>query len=223
MFNVYCHQNKINGMRYIGVTSKSLEERAGRSAEGYRSTQAFYEAIQEYGWDNFSHTVLDTFESRGDAMRAEKYYIEKYATRDPQFGYNRQRGGYPHTDDNASANEELRVQEIRETLHQQRSSAEVRAVMAERMQRVWDDPERRAQIIAMRSTKKKGGRPHLSAEIVELGRTFDVAADLAEFLRCSKHVLWARLRKGDEFQFMAQPTGYDKPTTFIIRRLNRGA
>ena len=223
MFSVYCHQNKINGMRYIGVTNRTLEERAERNAEGYRSTKAFYQAIQEFGWDNFSHEVLATFENREDAMNAEKQYIEKYATRDPRYGYNRQCGGYPHSDDNAVAHEAERVESIKQTLHEQRSTPEMRAVMSDRMQKVWDDPERRARIVAARSTKKKGGRPHLSAIIVELDKEFETASELSSFLRCSKNVLWARLRKHSEFTFTATPDGYDHPVTFTIRRLNRGA
>ena len=223
MFNVYCHQNKINGMRYIGVTRRSLEERAERNAEGYRSTRAFYEAIKEFGWDNFSHEVLATFENRADAMNAEKHYIEKYGTRDPRLGYNRQRGGYPHTDSNANAHEKERVRGIKDTLHAQRCSVEVRTTMAERMKKVWEDPERRAKIIEARSSKKKGGRPHHRSVVVELDREFDTAADLAEFLQCSKWTLWKLFRESSEFKFTATPEGYEHPTEFTIRRLDRGA
>ena len=223
MFNVYCHQNKINGKRYIGVTSKTLEERAGRNAEGYRSTHAFYQAIQEFGWDNFSHEVLDTFESRTDAMRAEKAYIEKYSTGDPRYGYNRQRGGYPHTDATATAKESDRIRGIKETLHKQRGTTEMRGIMSERMQKVWDDPVRRAEIVKARSTKKKGGRPHLSAVVIETGVLFDTAAELSKFLKCGKPMLWARLRKHSEFTIIATPDGYDQPTVFTVKRINRGA
>lgn len=209
-------------MRYIGVTSRSLEERAERNAEGYRSTKAFYQAIKEFGWDNFSHEILATFEKREDAMNAEKRYITKYAAQDPRYGYNRQRGGYPHTDVSAAVHESERVAKIKQTLHEQRGSAEAREVMANRMQKVWSDPERRARIVAARGTKKKGGRAHLSATVVELDKAFETAAELAAFLQCGKPMLWARLRKHPEFTITSTPAGYDHPVTFTIRRLNRG-
>ena len=57
-FIVYCHTNIINGKQYIGLTSMSLEDRCGTNGSRYRNCDAFWNAIQKYGWENFSHKIL---------------------------------------------------------------------------------------------------------------------------------------------------------------------
>ena len=92
MFIVYCHTNKINGKQYIGITSMSLEDRCGKDGTRYRNCIAFWNAIQKYGWDNFSHTVLAYDLTREKANELEIYYISKFNTMVPN-GYNLSPGG----------------------------------------------------------------------------------------------------------------------------------
>ena len=58
MYTVYQHINKINGKVYIGMTSRSLKERFGNNGNNYTTSPSFFNAIQEYGWDNFDHIIL---------------------------------------------------------------------------------------------------------------------------------------------------------------------
>ena len=52
-FCVYVHTNKINGKRYVGVTSQEPEKR-WNEGKGYTPRQPhMYNAIQKWGWDNF--------------------------------------------------------------------------------------------------------------------------------------------------------------------------
>ena len=98
---VYCHTNMINGKQYIGLTSMSLEERAGKEGSRYRNCMEFYNAIQKYGWDNFSHKVLAYDLSHEMACELEKYYIKLYNTQVPN-GYNLTDGGdggFHHSND----------------------------------------------------------------------------------------------------------------------------
>ena len=89
---VYCHTNMINGKQYVGLTSMSIEERAGTDGTRYRNCRVFYNAIQKYGWDNFAHKVLAYDLTHEMACELEKHYIELYNTQVPN-GYNLTDGG----------------------------------------------------------------------------------------------------------------------------------
>lgn len=71
-WNVYVHINRINGKTYVGITSKDLIRRFGCQGQGYKG-QAFWGAIQKYGWENFDHiTVKDNISKEGTNW----YYIK---------------------------------------------------------------------------------------------------------------------------------------------------
>lgn len=92
---LYCHQNKLNGKLYFGITSTSLYMRY-RNGRGYKK-QVFYRAVKKYGWDNFNHIIiLDNLE-HDIACECEKFLIAKYKTNNPEFGYNITKGGEGNT------------------------------------------------------------------------------------------------------------------------------
>lgn len=76
---VYCHTNKINGKKYIGITSQKPEHR-WRNGEGYKNNEYFYHSIQKYGWHNFSHEILYTDLSKIEAENLEIKLIAEYDT-----------------------------------------------------------------------------------------------------------------------------------------------
>ena len=83
------HENKINNMRYIGITyHKDPTKRWLNNGMGYKN-QYFYTAIEEFGWDNFNHIILERNVSEELIQSREDYWIDKYNTMDPQYGYNR--------------------------------------------------------------------------------------------------------------------------------------
>ena len=88
---VYCHTNKINGKKYIGITSQTVSERWGRHGEKYKS-QKFGSAIAKYGWENFAHEILFVGLTATEAKDIEKKLIEKYKTFGKN-GYNTTKGG----------------------------------------------------------------------------------------------------------------------------------
>ena len=90
---IYVHENKINGKKYIGQTSKSLERRSRANGIGYHHNQYFKEEIEKYGWDNFNHIVLFENLDSDIADEIEKSLIAKYNTMDERYGYNIQSGG----------------------------------------------------------------------------------------------------------------------------------
>lgn len=91
-YSVYCHTNKINGKRYIGITKRQPEKRWA-NGYGYSNNRHFFAAIQKYGWDSFSHEVWFTDLSYEDACLAERELIAKYDSTNQEKGYNVDLGG----------------------------------------------------------------------------------------------------------------------------------
>ena len=102
---VYCHTNKINGKRYIGITN-NVKRRWRTNGIEYKPDKnmnqnvAFWNAIQKYGWDNFDHEILVDNLTFDEAKQLERYYIHKYQTfigyfdkREDRLGYNSTLGG----------------------------------------------------------------------------------------------------------------------------------
>lgn len=89
---VYCHTNKINGKKYVGITSQKPEKRWG-NGNNYVDNTYFYKAIKKYGWEEFSHEILFTGLSRKDAQDKEIELIAKWDLNNRSKGYNIQKGG----------------------------------------------------------------------------------------------------------------------------------
>ena len=108
---VYIHTNNINGKKYVGQTCQDPKYRWRSDGSGYKprknNTCRFWNAIQKYGWDNFTHEVLYENLSLEQANTIEAELIEKYNTTNDDFGYNIRPGG-----DNSTLSEETR-QKIR--------------------------------------------------------------------------------------------------------------
>jgi group I intron endonuclease len=92
MYTVYCHTNKKNGKRYVGVTQQKPEKR-WNNGEGYRHSTYFYNAIKKYGWDAFDHTILFSGMSKEAAEKTEKELIFSWSLQNPKHGYNIDGGG----------------------------------------------------------------------------------------------------------------------------------
>ena len=92
MFVVYKYISPSNKV-YIGITSKTLVQRAGYSGERYDKCPAFGRAIKKYGWENFTSELLAQDLTEEEAKRLEKYYIKLYDSTNPEKGYNISAGG----------------------------------------------------------------------------------------------------------------------------------
>lgn len=90
-YTVYMHILP-NNKRYIGITKQTLEGRFKNSL-GYGTQQLFWRAIQKYGWDNIKHEVIAEGLTHDEACELEVFYIAKYKTNNPKYGYNRTSGG----------------------------------------------------------------------------------------------------------------------------------
>lgn len=92
-YKIYCYQNMLNNKKYIGLTSLTLKERAGKDGHNYKDCTHFWNAIQKYGWNNFNSKVLEENLTLDEAKEKEKYYIKLYKTNDSNIGYNISKGG----------------------------------------------------------------------------------------------------------------------------------
>lgn len=83
---VYCYTNKINNKKYIGITSRSIDEREAshiyesRNKSNKCYNTPFKRAIRKYGIDGFTREIIDVVDSLEDACELEKFYIKEYKT-----------------------------------------------------------------------------------------------------------------------------------------------
>lgn len=91
-YKVYIHTNKINGLKYVGITSQDVRVR-WQSGYGYYKQKHFWNAINKYGWDNFKHEVIAEGLTLEQAANMEAHLIAEYKTNNRRFGYNRSVGG----------------------------------------------------------------------------------------------------------------------------------
>ena len=92
---VYKHTNKSNGKVYIGITY-DVNYRWRGSGAAYKSNAHFWAAIQQVGWDGFTHEILHENLSHEDACGLEMVLIKEYNATDRRYGYNKSPGGaYP--------------------------------------------------------------------------------------------------------------------------------
>lgn len=85
---IYFIRNKINGKRYIGITTLSIEKRCREHYERVNSKQhwnrTFYKALRKYGTSNFylewSCDYTGQVESYDELCEIEQYMIKKYNT-----------------------------------------------------------------------------------------------------------------------------------------------
>ena len=95
---VYIHKCLINEKVYIGMTCdvKNRWRCNGinyKPHDGKEWRSPFWNAIKKYGWDSFSHEILEENLTFKEACDKEKYYIQLYNSRDNNYGYNIAAGG----------------------------------------------------------------------------------------------------------------------------------
>ena len=88
---VYKHVSPSNKV-YIGITCKRPEERWNHG-RGYWKNVHFTNAINLYGWDNFTHEIVCEELTKEEACDKERELIAFYRSNECAFGYNRSTGG----------------------------------------------------------------------------------------------------------------------------------
>lgn len=93
-YTVYAHTNKTNFKTYFGQTKCEDLTRRWTGGNGYRGCPHFYAAIKKYGWDGFTHEIIQTGLTKEQADEIERENIWFFRTNEPEFGYNIQEGGH---------------------------------------------------------------------------------------------------------------------------------
>ena len=90
---IYCIENKLNGKKYVGKTTKSIEYRFRRHIEksSGEDRQHLHNAIRKYGQENFKCYLLEDVSDKDLLSEREMYWIKKLDTKN--IGYNETDGG----------------------------------------------------------------------------------------------------------------------------------
>lgn len=90
-YTVYKHTSP-SGKVYIGITKQKPQKRFANGI-GYKGCPRFWNAIQKYGWDQFSHEVLAEGLCKNAAEAEEIRLIKLYKSNQRNLGYNIDNGG----------------------------------------------------------------------------------------------------------------------------------
>ena len=144
-YKVYVHTNKMNGKRYVGITSKAKVEHRWNSGRGYKENSHFYAAIQKYGWDAFDHEILFDGMSEKEAKAKEIELIREWKTQDNRYGYNMTSGGdgtpdfYPSEETRRKLSEARKRENLsEETLHRRSEGLKGRKFTDEHKKKIGD-------------------------------------------------------------------------------------
>lgn len=86
IWKIYKHTNLINGESYVGHTVQNPQRRWKSNGVGYKGQPKFYNAIVQYGWDNFEHIILSETDNEESAIIIECIFKKWYNT--IEKGYN---------------------------------------------------------------------------------------------------------------------------------------
>ena len=93
---IYCITNTINGKRYVGKTTQSIEERFKKhisdSTKDKCEKRPLYDAFNKYGVENFIIEELEQVEDSKLLTEREIYWIQELQTYG-NTGYNATKGG----------------------------------------------------------------------------------------------------------------------------------
>ena len=212
MYIVYLRTNTVNGKQYVGLTSMSIEDRAGVNGSRYKNCPYLYNAILKYGWDNFESTILAADLTHEKACELEKYYVELYGTVAPN-GYNLTVGG-----DSGS----LHTEETKKVLSQKlkgnksrtgyKNSERHRHRMSEVMKgntntlgKHWSEDARRNMLL---------GQPH-RVRIVQLTKQGEFVAEYESLADAERHtgIRWQNIGK-----VVAEKPGYYSAGGFLWKK-----
>ena len=94
---------------YVGITSKSVNERWKKDGYGYVSQKLFYKVIKKYGWNNIEHYIIAEHLTENEAIELEKTLIAKLKCNSCKYKY-----GYNLTDGGEGSNGYIPTKEERE-------------------------------------------------------------------------------------------------------------
>ena len=92
IYTIYKIVNQLNGKVYIGFDSKWPKRKTEHKSSSKKLKNKFYNAINKYGWDNFTCEIIYQSKDGNYTLNImENYFIEKYDSY--RNGYNSTLGG----------------------------------------------------------------------------------------------------------------------------------
>lgn len=88
MFKIY-KLTSPNGKVYIGRTEEKKLYKRWNYGSGYYWNKELTDDIHKYGWNNFTHEVIDEAFTPDEASLRERKYILLYKSNEPEYGYNK--------------------------------------------------------------------------------------------------------------------------------------
>lgn len=138
---IYKHTNKFNNKAYIGQTI-NIPHYRWNSGEGYKDSLYFYNAIQKYGWENFTHEILEKDIPISQLNEREIYWIAFYKTDSREYGYNLTSGGTSKLNEEQPSRRKQKLQEWRQDHPEQAQKA------IDQMQKYWvEHPEEKQKVL----------------------------------------------------------------------------
>lgn len=146
-WKVYCHTNKVNDKKYVGITGQDIKER-WRNGNGYKSGH-LKNAIGKYGWNNFKHEVLHKNVTKEEAEKLEIYYIALWHLTDEDKGYNLCIGGnttvgYNHTEESKEKMSQSHIglsKGINNPMYNKHHTEEIKTKISERNKEFYNNKE----------------------------------------------------------------------------------
>jgi len=91
----YLILNKLDFKCYVGIPRVSLEARWSKHLKNSKEGRPghLYNAIRKHGEDVFTPVILSHASSWGELCRLEIHFINKYRSKEREFGYNLTLGG----------------------------------------------------------------------------------------------------------------------------------
>lgn len=178
-YYIYKHQNIINGKIYIGQTCQESNRRWRPNGDGYKDSEKFYWAIQKYGWENFSHEIIETGEGNDWANEREIYWIKFYDSY--KNGYNATPGGQNYMSivwENPEFKNKMRktFSETRKNYPQEKKD-EIVNKMVEGIKKAWGTPEwREKRIQDILGSKNPNAKAVINLETLKVFSTCTEAA-----------------------------------------------
>lgn len=88
---VYCWLNRVNGKRYVGSAAKSILRRMRKHqqdlSKNRHPNRHLQSAWNKYGSRKFAFVILERCAPK-DCLVREQYWMDKYRSANPKFGYN---------------------------------------------------------------------------------------------------------------------------------------
>jgi len=94
-FVIYLIKNKINNKVYVGQTTMIKSRIYNHIRSFYKDIfdLPLYRAMKKYDIKNFEFSIIDYAINLDDLNKLEIFYIDKYQSNNPEFGYNIANGG----------------------------------------------------------------------------------------------------------------------------------